>query len=68
MTAVHPTRLHWLDPRQPGQPFPDPAYALPDPNGLLAIGGDLSVSRLLNAYREGIFPGFAVPWDDPAYW
>ena len=66
MTAAHPARLHWLDPRQPSQPFPDPAGALPDPNGLLAIGGDLSPVRLLNAYREGIFPWFNP--DEPILW
>lgn len=66
MTAAHPARLHWLDPRQPQQAFPDPALALGDPNGLLAIGGDLSPIRLLNAYREGIFPWFNP--DEPILW
>lgn len=36
--------------------FPDPATA--DAEGLIAIGGDLSVARLLAAYRAGIFPWF----------
>jgi leucyl/phenylalanyl-tRNA---protein transferase len=36
--------------------FPDPALAEPD--GLLAVGGDLSPERLLTAYAEGIFPWF----------
>lgn len=36
--------------------FPDPASA--DSSGLLAIGGDLSASRLLLAYSLGIFPWF----------
>ncbi len=36
--------------------FPDPALAEPD--GLLAVGGDLSPERLLAAYAEGIFPWF----------
>ena len=36
--------------------FPDPALA--DPDGLLAIGGDLSPERLLAAYAEGIFPWY----------
>jgi len=36
--------------------FPHPSHANPD--GLLAIGGDLSVERLLLAYRSGIFPWF----------
>ena len=39
-------------------PFPPVERALRSPNGLLAAGGDLSVSRLLEAYRHGIFPWF----------
>jgi leucyl/phenylalanyl-tRNA---protein transferase len=38
--------------------FPPPQNALRDPNGLLAIGGDLSVERLVAAYQHGIFPWF----------
>ena len=38
--------------------FPDIADALKNPNGLLAIGGDLDETRLLNAYQKGIFPWF----------
>ena len=38
--------------------FPDPKLALTEPNGLLAIGGDLSPKRLEAAYRAGIFPWF----------
>jgi leucyl/phenylalanyl-tRNA--protein transferase len=38
--------------------FPSVETALNDPNGLLAMGGDLSVERLLDAYRHGIFPWF----------
>lgn len=38
--------------------FPAPEYALKEPNGLLAFGGDLSPARLLAAYRRGIFPWF----------
>ncbi len=37
--------------------FPDPHYGEPD--GLLAVGGDLSVDRLLLAYSNGIFPWYA---------
>ncbi len=37
--------------------FPDPALAEPD--GLLAVGGDLSPERLLSAYAAGIFPWFS---------
>jgi len=36
--------------------FPPLRYA--DEDGLLAVGGDLSVPRLLNAYRNGIFPWY----------
>jgi len=66
MTAQSPVRLQWLDPRQPDQAFPDPATALPDPNGLLAVGGDLSPRRLLRAYAHGIFPWFNP--DEPILW
>jgi Leu/Phe-tRNA-protein transferase len=39
--------------------FPSPEGALREPNGLLALGGDLSPARLLMAYQQGIFsPGF----------
>lgn len=34
--------------------------------GVLAVGGDLSVERLLLAYRNGIFPWFDA--DDPILW
>jgi len=39
-------------------PFPPVGRALRSPNGLLAAGGSLSVPRLLDAYRNGIFPWF----------
>ncbi len=38
--------------------FPPVETALREPNGLLAMGGDLSMERLLDAYRHGIFPWF----------
>lgn len=44
--------------------FPDPALAEPD--GLLAVGGDLSQTRLLLAYQNGIFPWYSE--DDPILW
>lgn len=44
--------------------FPDPQLASPD--GLLAIGGDLSVARLWLAYNSGIFPWFED--DQPILW
>ncbi|EJN07934.1 leucyl/phenylalanyl-tRNA--protein transferase [Herbaspirillum sp. YR522] len=40
-------------------PFPDVSRALQDPAGLLAAGADLSPPRLLEAYRQGIFPWFS---------
>ncbi len=46
----------------PHDPLPDPRTALPD--GLVAIGGGLSVDRLLEAYSRGMFP-----WSsDPVTW
>ncbi|MDR2212069.1 MAG: leucyl/phenylalanyl-tRNA--protein transferase [Pseudomonadales bacterium] len=48
--------MPWLDPDSLW--FPDPATALTEPNGLLAVGGDLCVERLLAAYQRGIFPWF----------
>lgn len=50
-----PGRPALLSPH-PGAPFPPVDAALDMPEGLLAIGGDLSPERLLNAYRHGIFP------------
>ena len=38
--------------------FPDIDSALDDPNGLLAVGGDLSTDRILAAYHQGIFPWY----------
>lgn len=66
MTAQNPVRLQWLDPRQPDQPFPPAETALPEPNGLLAVGGDLSPRRLLRAYAQGVFPWFNP--DEPILW
>ena len=44
--------------------FPDPALAEED--GLLAVGGDLSVDRLVLAYQNGIFPWYGE--DSPILW
>ncbi len=46
--------------------FPDPSTALVEPNGLLALGGDLSPQRLRMAYTHGIFPWFNE--GDPILW
>ena len=48
--------LTWLS---HDDPFPPVERALKDPNGLLAAGADLSVPRLLDAYRHGIFPWYS---------
>lgn len=45
--------------------FPDPHYGEED--GLIAVGGDLSVDRLLLAYSNGIFPWFGFK-DEPILW
>jgi len=45
--------------------FPDPTLA--EENGLLAIGGDLSVERLLAAYSRGIFPWYSEG-EPPLWW
>jgi leucyl/phenylalanyl-tRNA--protein transferase len=44
--------------------FPEVSQA--DENGILALGGDLSVERLLCAYRNGIFPWYNE--DEPVIW
>jgi leucyl/phenylalanyl-tRNA---protein transferase len=53
----------------PDAPFPPVDWALQRPNGLLAIGGDLSSTRLLNAYKQGIFPWYSdgqpIQWWSP---
>ncbi len=51
-----PRILHTL---APGASFPPVSQALDEPNGLLAVGGDLSPQRLLEAYRRGIFPWYS---------
>ena len=47
--------------------FPDPELA--DPSGLLAVGGDLQPTRLLQAYANGIFPWYSegqpILWHSP---
>ncbi|RNF83354.1 leucyl/phenylalanyl-tRNA--protein transferase [Montanilutibacter psychrotolerans] len=51
-------KVPWLA-AHPDSPFPPAEMALRDPDGLLAVGGDLSPPRLLNAYRHGVFPWFS---------
>jgi len=54
----------WL--KQDELSFPDPEHALKEPNGLLAVGGDLSLERLIAAYKLGIFPWYEA--GQPAGW
>ena len=56
--------IAWLDSTDFN--FPPVDLALTEPNGLLAMGGDLSVKRLLAAYRCGIFPWYEQ--DQPLLW
>jgi len=50
---------YWIDPEDPDLTFPDVNLALREPDGLLAVGGDLTSERVLNAYRHGIFPWYS---------
>ncbi|MBA3486330.1 MAG: leucyl/phenylalanyl-tRNA--protein transferase [Lysobacter sp.] len=58
-------RLNAL-PADPEGGFPDPRHALREPDGLLAMGGDLSPERLMDAYRHGIFPWYSD--GEPLLW
>ena len=56
-------RLPWL---AHSDPFPARELALEEPDGLLCAGADLSVDRLVAAYRQGIFPWYSE--DEPILW
>ena len=58
--------LYWLGSQRMANAFPPLHHALSEPNGLLAIGGDLGVESLLNAYRRGIFPWYSL--GQPILW
>jgi leucyl/phenylalanyl-tRNA--protein transferase len=58
-------RLPTLPYAQP-ETFPHPNTAMAQPNGLLAMGGDLSSARLCAGYRRGIFPWFSE--GEPILW
>jgi leucyl/phenylalanyl-tRNA---protein transferase len=49
----------WLPPDARPESLPPASAALDEPNGLLAIGGNLSPEWLLYAYRHGIFPWYS---------
>ena len=53
------SRPPFLLPPDPDAPFPPAELALREPDGLLAVGGDLSPARLLHAYAGGVFPWFS---------
>ena len=55
--------LAWIEAKDP---FPPVERALKNPNGLLAAGGELSVERLLEAYRRGVFPWYSGA--EPVLW
>lgn len=61
--------LCWLSADDPPDAFPDPDETTDQPEGLVAVGGDLSNERLLAAYRRGIFPwyeeGQPILWWSP---
>ena len=62
-------RVRLLTDNDPPDAFPDPAAAravLGYPDGLIAVGGDLSPARLLAAYKRGIFPWYNE--DQPILW
>ena len=58
-----PSEIPWISGKTP---FPEIDTALASPNGLLAVGGDLSQSRLLEAYGKGIFPWYVD--QEPVLW
>ncbi|MEE9575150.1 MAG: leucyl/phenylalanyl-tRNA--protein transferase [Gammaproteobacteria bacterium] len=63
------TKLYWIADNIVSEEFPDVSHALTEPDGLLAIGGDLNPDRLLDAYRKGIFPWYSegqpIMWWSP---
>jgi leucyl/phenylalanyl-tRNA--protein transferase len=59
MTRRPQRGLVWLEPGGDPRAFPSADYALEEPAGLLAAGGDLRPERLLAAYARGIFPWYS---------
>lgn len=61
--------LYWVKDNIIASDFPDINRALKEPDGLLAIGGDLRPERLIDAYSRGIFPwnndGQPILWWSP---
>ena len=63
MTTQSP---YWIEPGDPDLTFPDVNLAMREPDGLLAVGGDLTSERVLSAYRHGIFPWYSD--NQPILW
>ncbi len=59
-------RPYWIPAHASPYDFPPLEDALDHPDGLLAIGGDLTPSRIMIAYRQGIFPWYSE--DQPILW
>ncbi|MFT6366096.1 MAG: leucyl/phenylalanyl-tRNA--protein transferase [Halioglobus sp.] len=59
--TIWPDPLRDLPVLDYGGDFPPSHEALDYPNGLLAVGGQLSTERLLQAYHRGIFPWYEEP-------
>lgn len=59
-------RPYWIAPYSSPYDFPPLEQATKCPDGLLAMGGDLSSNRLVVAYRKGIFPWYSE--DQPILW
>lgn len=60
-------RIPWQLGDDPHAPFPPADTALEEPDGLLAMGGDLSSQRLLRAYAAGVFP-WSSPGEPLLWW
>lgn len=61
--------ISWLGDDTPFPPLTDALTAESGMEGLLALGGDLSASRLLSAYAQGVFPWYSegqpICWFSP---
>lgn len=68
-TQTEKSNLYWVKDNIIANGFPDIERALSEPDGLLAIGGDLHPERLIDAYHRGIFPwnneGQPILWWSP---
>jgi len=62
-------QLYWVADNVIADHYPEVDRALRDPDGLLAIGGDMTAARLMDAYPRGIFPwyneGQPILWWSP---